>query len=118
MALFAIPEISGLDTLSYWNIAAFVRLFGAALFGYGLLLWSFRKTIDKGSHYSQRGFLSALFLGNLIAAVVTLTQQIIVWQNWIGWIIFGQFLIFLLAYGFFLFFPSKTILANTDLNNE
>ena len=37
LALFTVPEVLEGGALDYWSLAAFARLFGAALFGFGLL---------------------------------------------------------------------------------
>jgi hypothetical protein len=103
MAFFAVPEVLDIDALAYWNLTAFARMFGAALFSFGLLLWSLRNVVEGISSDSRRGILFALFLAHLICAFVSITQQSAVWMRLAGWITSGIFVIFVLAYGYFLF---------------
>ena len=102
MAFFGVPEQSSLDALDYWMIASFARMFGAALFGFGLLLWAIRKAISDVSAQSRRSIVFALLLANLIGVFVSLTQQAAIWQTPVGWLIAAFFAFFTLAYAFFL----------------
>lgn len=108
MAFFAVPEVLEIDAMAYWQLAAFARMFGAALFGFGLLLWSLRGVIEAISPESRRGFIFALLLANLMGAIVSLTQQSAVWQSGAGWITTGIFVALLLAYGYALFVQSRS----------
>ena len=38
LAFFGIPDIPSEDVLLYWSVASFVRMYGAALFSFGILL--------------------------------------------------------------------------------
>ena len=102
MAFFGVPEQSSLDALDYWMIASFARMFGAALFGFGLLLWAIRKAISDVSAQSRRSIVFALLLANLIGVFVSLTQQAAIWQAPVGWLIAAFFAFFTLTYAFFL----------------
>ena len=103
MAFFAIPEMTGIDVQAYWQMAAFVRMFGAALLGFGLLLWSIRSIIEGVAPEARRGILFALLLAYIIAAIVSITQQSSIWLSPAGWITTGVFVALILAYGYFLF---------------
>jgi len=100
IAYFAIPEV--LDSqLAYWNMAAFVRMFGAAMFGFGILLWSMRGSIDQVSAQTRRGLIFALLLANLLGVIVAITQQVAVWDSLAGYITSGFFAVFLIGYIYF-----------------
>ena len=77
-------------------------MFGAALFGFGLLAWSVRGVISQVSPQARRGVLFALFLANLMGAFVSITQQSAVWGTPAGWITTGLFVVLMAAYGYFL----------------
>jgi len=103
MNLFSVPEVSGLDNQGYWLIVSFARMFGAVLFGMGLLLWSLRKLIDTLNWEAQRGIGFALLMAYLLCTVVAITQQASAWQGMTGWVAIGLFVVFVLAYGYFVF---------------
>jgi hypothetical protein len=107
MAFFAVPEVLGLDASTYWQIAAFVRMFGAALFGFGFVLFALRGLVEKIEAQSRRGLVFALFLANLMAFIVSITQQSAVWSSLAGLITTAVFTALLLAYGYFLVKESK-----------
>lgn len=104
IALFGILETQG-DSLTYWYVASFARLFGAALFGFGFLLWSIRPLVEESNDNNpgvRRNILVALLLANLMAFFVALTQQVSVWNSPAGWIACGVFLLLALGYLYFL----------------
>jgi hypothetical protein len=98
MGLFKIPELN-IDGLAYWHVTAFARMFGAALFGYGFLLWAISRAVNEMSAANLRSVLMALLLGNLLAAIVAITQQSSFWYNAAGWVTSGIFAALTLAYG-------------------
>lgn len=104
MAFFGVPEIPSDDALLYWNVAAFARLFGAALFGSGMLLWAVRGPEVQAAlaPEARRGLVFALLLANLVAAVTAIALQSQVWQGAAGWVTFGAFALLTLGYGYFL----------------
>jgi len=79
MALYAIPELLDAGELSYWTITSFARMFGAALLGYGLLLYAIRGFTSQVNPETRRGIVFALLLGNIIATITSLTQQFAIW---------------------------------------
>lgn len=92
MAFYAVPELLNINSDTYWQIAAFVRMFGAALFGFGLLLWSLHSPFSGLSASAQRRIIAALILGNLMGAFISITEQSSIWWTPAGWIttiIFG-----------------------------
>jgi len=98
MGLFRIPELN-IDGIAYWHVTAFARMFGAALFGYGFLLWAVSRAVDEFSVENLRSVLMALLLGNLLAAIVSIAQQSSFWYNAAGWVTSGVFTALTLAYG-------------------
>jgi hypothetical protein len=97
MAFFTIPELD-INSDIYWQIAAFARMFGVALFGFGLLLWALRDTFVNLPIPNQRSIIASLILANLMGAFVAITQTSAIWGTIPGWIMTGMFFIFLLAY--------------------
>jgi len=98
MAFFSFPDLLEDNVIAYWITASFVRLFGAALFGMGLLLWAVQGALKGASPEAQRSMLAAMLLANGMAAFVSLTQQITVWQSTAGWLVCGLFLLLVGAY--------------------
>jgi len=103
IAMFVVLETGG-DAAIYWFVTSFARLFGAALFGFGFLLWAIRWLPDRAALTAQerRGVILALLLGNLLALVVALTQQASIWGTLAGWLAVGIFLLLAGAYAYFL----------------
>ena len=97
MAFFAVPELLDANPGAYWQIAAFARMFGAALFGFGLLLWSLRTTFVELSARGQRGLLAALILANLMGAFISITEQSSIWGTPAGWVTTGLYSALMLA---------------------
>jgi hypothetical protein len=101
LAFFAVPDVAK-DAETYWQIAAFARMFGAGLFGMGILIWALRNTVNALPPSNRRGVLAALLLANLMIAFVTITQQSAIWLTPAGWITTGIFVVFTLGCGYFL----------------
>lgn len=97
---FGMLAISGADGAAYWFTASFARLLGAALFGYGFLLWAVQNILSGNDIRAEqrRKLTMALLIGNILALFVTITQQWQVWNNLAGWAISGIFA--LLAAGY------------------
>jgi hypothetical protein len=102
MAFFAVPELLDADAQAYWSLASFARMFGAALFGFGLLIFSVRAALPQLATETRRGVLFALLLASLMGAIVSITQQSAVWGTPAGWIATGSFVLLSAAYGYFL----------------
>ena len=101
MAFFDVPELN-IDSFIYWHLTAFGRMFGAALFSLGLLLWALRNTVESLSPEIRHGVIFALLLGNLLTFVVAITQQSSVWLNIAGGALSIVFAVLTLAYGYLL----------------
>lgn len=108
MAFFSFPELLENNVMAYWITASFVRLFGAALFGLGLLLWAVQGAIKEASPAAQRSVLAAMLLANGMAAFVALTQQVSIWQSTAGWVTCGLFLLLVGVYLYALVFQRST----------
>lgn len=103
LSALGIPESNSNDVALYWNAAAFTRMYGAALFSYGLLLFAIRKIVpDPNQKPVRRGILFSLILGNIIALFTAVTQQVIVWGSTIGWILSAFYLVFPVLYIYFI----------------
>lgn len=106
IAVFGILEVVG-DSPMYWYAASFARMFGAALFGFGFLLFALRRSsssaVDQGT---GRGTLTALVLSYLLASIVALTQQVSIWGSLAGWITVALCLLLLIGYAYFLLKPA------------
>ena len=98
LAVLGIPDSDQLNGVDYWNIAAFSRMFGAALFSTGILLWAVRSIFQNVSEIGTRGLLYSLILGNILLFVTALTQTFSAWQNPAGFILAGIPLIFIFLY--------------------
>lgn len=107
MALFSVSDLLQIDALGYWQVAAFARMLGGILLGFGLLLWAVRGILKQINQESRNGIVFALFLSSLITVIISITQQSLIWQSIAGWISTGLFLFLTFAYGYFLFQMQK-----------
>jgi hypothetical protein len=102
IAMFGILETEG-SSLIYWYAASFARLMGAALFGFGFVLWALRGQVGDQSISGQgRGLILALVISNALGLVVAITQQVSIWGKPAGWITSALFLALLVCYSFLL----------------
>ncbi len=97
IAMFGILE-SGGSPVIYWYAASFARLLGAALFGFGFILWAVRSQTAS----AQQGIKVALVISYALAFAVAITQQVSIWGTLAGWITSGVFLVLLVAYTYLL----------------
>jgi hypothetical protein len=98
---FAVPELQ-ITPEAYWQIAAFARMFGAVLFGLGLLVWAVSRGIEEMPVERRRSILFSLVLGNLMAAFVSTVEQVSIWGTSAGWVMAAIFAFFTLAYGYWI----------------
>lgn len=101
MALWGIADIPQANVFFYWNVASFIRLYGAALFGAGLLLLSARDmmlSVDTQTNRHRR-LASAMALGNVLGLFVSITQQVQVWNRPAGLVLIGIYGLFAFLYG-------------------
>jgi hypothetical protein len=106
---FGVLELNQATSPMYWYVASFARLYGAALFGFGFLIWAARSLMDRQSlpAETRQRFLFALLLAHLISLYVAFLQQITVWINPAGWVAVAVHLLFLAGYGYFLLTGAK-----------
>jgi len=97
IAMFGILESEG-SPMIYWYAASFARLFGAALFGFGFVLWALRNQTGP----SGQGIKVALVISYALGFIVAITQQVSIWGTLAGWITSAVFLVLLLAYAYLL----------------
>jgi hypothetical protein len=102
---FGILEFTQADGGIYWFTASFARLAGAALFGYGFLLWALNDLVKDDFQHPEkkRKLVMALLLGNILGLFVAVTQQWQVWINAAGWLTIGVFAMLTIGYAYFLF---------------
>lgn len=105
MALYGIPDIPEENVVLYWNVASFARMFGAALFSTGLLIWAVRALFREAGISSEirRGLLFSLLLASAITGFVALIQAWSIWLGWAGWLITAVFVLLFLGYVVFLY---------------
>lgn len=103
MAFFEVPELDVTPAV-YWHLASFVRMFGAALTGWGFMLWSSSRSIEQVKDEQRRSLVFAQVIACLIASFISLTQQSAIWLTAAGWAISGLFILLTLIYGYFLIF--------------
>jgi hypothetical protein len=80
--IFGIMQVEGSPAL-YWYAVSFARLFGAALFGYGFLLWAAARADLPPA--ARRGLVVGQIVASLLCLVTVLTQQVSVWGSPVGW---------------------------------
>ena len=97
IAMFGILESEG-SPMIYWYAASFARLFGAALFGFGFVLWALRNQTGP----SGKSIKVALVISYALGFTVAITQQVSIWGTLAGWITSAVFLVLLLAYAYLL----------------
>lgn len=86
----AVAGASDPTSMAFWFQLAFMRLFGTALIGLGaILLWCHSHLADA-QHSSLVRVLSVV-LGAL--ALMTVGQQIAIWNSIAGWVLAGTFLL-------------------------
>lgn len=100
MAFFGIMDTEGSARI-YWYAASFARMFGASLFGFGFLIWAASGSLLE-NQVIKRNIVLALILGNFIALIVALTQQVSIWGTLSGWLLVIFILVLLIGYGFML----------------
>jgi hypothetical protein len=87
MALYGVVQ-------SGWGVTG---LLAVTLIGFGLVLSSMAYAVPEER---QMPATIALLLANLIAFLVTLSQQQAIWNTRMGWVTAGVYLLFVLGYGY------------------
>jgi hypothetical protein len=96
---FGILNIEGTSQM-YWYAVSFARLYGAALFGFGFLIWAVSSLTDSlaPGAGARRSVVIAMLLANGMGVIVALTQQVSVWGVLAGWITAGMYIILISGY--------------------
>ncbi len=104
MAFFNVPETPGGTVGFYWLVVSFARMYGAALFGFGILLWAVKGVVAEASTAgdTRRGIIFSLLLANAMGAFVALIQQSAFWLSASGWVTVGVYLLLGGGYIYFL----------------
>lgn len=76
------------------------KLFGAALIGFAALSWLARNAPDSEA---RRAIVVALFVGNLVGAVVSLLAQLGGVVNSFGWSTVAIYVLLAIGFGYFAF---------------
>lgn len=79
---------------------SFMRMFGVMLLGVGILAFVTRNITNLEA---QRAITLALFLGNSLAFLMALLQQIAIWNRGTGQVTVGMFLMLAIGFGYFRF---------------
>jgi hypothetical protein len=110
LALIFVPT----EFLSVYGVTtdaqfAFVgQLFGAALFGYGLLTWFARNAADSEA---RRAIVRALFTADAVGFIIALMAQLRGLVNAFGWSTVIIYLLLALGFGYFQFKKPTTTAA-------
>ena len=89
---FEMMRLYGMATVS-WGVTGILAV---TLLGFGLVLWSVSTLPAK----SLRGaMLGSLILANALAFLVTLGQQVAIWNTYMGVLTASVFFVFTMAYG-------------------
>lgn len=95
---FGVLEVPGSTGESYWFTASFARLYGAALFGFGFVLWAVSHPAGQFNRAERQKMSFGLLLTHLIGLMVAFTQQFSIWIKPFGWAVVGLYLLFSVAY--------------------
>jgi hypothetical protein len=91
------PVADDVYAMSFWSGVAFVRLCGAVLGGFGLLIWSVRNVIATEA---GRDVAIALFVGSGFAFLISWSQQTAIWGTTAGRLTVLWFLVLTLGFGY------------------
>ncbi|MGH9831546.1 MAG: sensor histidine kinase, partial [Blastocatellia bacterium] len=94
--------------MMFAGLRSFIYMFGAALFGCGLLTWAIRNLKDATT---QTNASLALFGLNVVAGGMALTQQLSIWKSKAGWITAGVFFAQAIGYCWLLVMKPKASTA-------
>ena len=80
------PVATDQAAMAVWSGVAFVRVFGAILFGMGAVLWTSNARVPR-----PRATQGVLFVSSAFAGLVVTAQQVAIWANAVGWTLVGFF---------------------------
>lgn len=91
------------NALLYWLAVTFARMYGAALLGFGFLIWAISRLVEPSlPETTRRTILLSMIIANGMGLVVAGSQQITLWGSPAGWITIAVYAILLLGYLAFL----------------
>jgi hypothetical protein len=82
--------------MTVWTGLSFVRLFGTALAGLGLVSLF---THNMSSLDARKAISRGLFAATVLILIVATVQQIAIWSTPIGWVTVGLLVLIALGYG-------------------
>ena len=91
-------DANDVSAMSFWQTAAFARVFGALLLAFGIFIWTTRRFMETEA---GRPLIAALSLGFFVVSLVALTQQIAFWETTTGILMVISFMALAIAYGYF-----------------
>ena len=77
-------------SMAFWFQLAFMRLFGTAIIGLGAILWWCLSHLTSDQ---QSSLLKVLSVALAFLALVTVVQQVAIWDSAAGWALAGTLLI-------------------------
>jgi hypothetical protein len=91
------PVVSDKAAMTVWAGISFLRLFGAALFGVGMVSLF---THGLSSAEAQKAVSRGLFAATVVIFVFAFIQQTAIWCTTAGWLTVGLLLLLTLGYGY------------------
>lgn len=91
------PVASNRAAMTVWTGISFVRLFGTALAGLGMVSLF---THNLSSIEARKAISRGLFAAMVVVLVVAVIQQIAIWSTPIGWVTVGFLFLVALGYGY------------------
>lgn len=100
--LDVLPADQESSTMIYWSLVSLARLFGMAMFGLGILLWSVKAITADLTIASElrRGIAFSMLIACLVGAFTCFTQAAAIWGTLAGWVLGGMFVLFFIGYFF------------------
>lgn len=91
-----VPDPATVESIGWWKLASFVRLFGMGLLAFGALLWIVRGSLDS---IGVRRFAVTMSVIGVLTALVALVQQVAIWETAAGLALVALFAALGLGYG-------------------
>lgn len=91
-----VPDPAIAESMAWWKLASFVRLFGMGLLAVGALLWVVRRSLES---IGPRRFAATMSAIGVLTALLALAQQVAIWGTAAGLGIVALFAGLGLVYG-------------------
>jgi hypothetical protein len=91
-----LPDPQAPQAIGLWKVIAFIRLFGAAVLGLGLVVWALRG-VEDGVALRRVARGMAIATGLILGTI--LIQQVAVWSTWPGVALAAFFALMTMLYG-------------------